>query len=92
MLNFVFKLLFYLKCTPKVGISFDALSECANSLDGIAIEYFMAGQTKLLEKPDQWRLGVPFVTINGNHTADIQQKAETNLLRLVCDTYPVCFP
>ncbi len=67
-------------------LDFSELSQCANSEDGIAIEYFMGGQTVNLSPPHTF---VPWVTIDGQHTDTIQTKATTNLLRLVCDTYPV---
>ena len=53
---------------------------------GVAIEYLMAGQTLALDPPHNW---VPWITINGQHTDEIQDKATTNLLQLVCETYPV---
>ena len=48
----------------------------------------MAGQTLALNPAHQY---VPWITINGKHTDDIQDKATSNLLKLVCDTYPVSF-
>ena len=30
---------------------------------------------------------VPWVTVNGVHTEDIQTKAQDDLIKLVCDTY-----
>ncbi|CAF5112922.1 unnamed protein product, partial [Rotaria sp. Silwood1] len=30
---------------------------------------------------------VPYVTLNGNHTKEIQDLAETDLIALICDTY-----
>ena len=30
---------------------------------------------------------VPWITLNGKHTEDIEDKATFNLLGLVCDTY-----
>ena len=73
------------ECSQKLGLDFNVLSECANSLDGVAIEFLMAGQTNALEPKLDY---VPWITINGKHSDEIQQKAETNLLKLVCDTYP----
>jgi len=31
------------------------------------------------------------VTLNGNHTAEIQDRAQTNLIALICQTYKVDF-
>ena len=74
------------KCTKKLNLDYNVLTECANSLEGVAIEYLMAGQTLALDPPHNW---VPWITINGQHTDEIQDKATTNLLQLVCETYPV---
>ena len=77
-----------MKCSQKLKLDFNVLSECANSLEGIAFEYLMAGQTNALEPP---HTGVPWITINGKHTNEIQNEGQTNLLKLVCDSYPVSF-
>jgi interferon gamma-inducible protein 30 len=44
----------------------------------------MALRTNALQPPHQY---VPWVTLNGVHTAEIQSKAENNLIQLICDTY-----
>ena len=44
----------------------------------------MALKTNALVPPHGY---VPWITLNGKHTNDIQDKATFNLLGLVCDTY-----
>jgi interferon gamma-inducible protein 30 len=53
---------------------------------GRGYELLMGEKTNKLDPP---RKGVPWITIDGKHTPDIQTKAETHLLKLVCDTYTV---
>jgi len=53
---------------------------------GRGYELLMAEKTNKLDPPHK---GVPWITIDGKHTADIQTKAENQLLKLVCDTYTV---
>jgi len=74
------------ECAQKLKLDFNMLSECANSEDGLAIEYFMAGQTNNLNPAHTF---VPWVTLDGQHTDIIQTKAQTDLLDLDCQTYPV---
>lgn len=45
-----------------------------------------AVQTESLQPPHQY---VPWVTVNGVHTEDIEQQAETDLVKLICQTYKV---
>jgi interferon gamma-inducible protein 30 len=73
------------ECAPKSNVDSKVLTDCFNSEEGTAVEYFMAGQTQSLIPKHQY---VPWVTINGKHTDEIQDKAQNNLLKLVCDTYP----
>ncbi|XP_054158831.1 gamma-interferon-inducible lysosomal thiol reductase-like [Oppia nitens] len=72
------------QCAKDLNIDFTVLSDCANSLEGLAIEYFMSGQTRSLEPKHNW---IPWVTLNGVHTQQIQDEATTDLLGLICKTY-----
>jgi interferon gamma-inducible protein 30 len=55
---------------------------------GRGYELLMAEKTNKLNPQHK---GVPWITIDGKHTADIQKKAENHLLKLVCDTYTVSY-
>lgn len=74
------------KCAKQLNLDFEALSSCANSVEGLAYEYLMGGETQALNPPHR---GVPWITVNGKHTDNIQSQALTNLLKLVCDSYTV---
>jgi len=47
----------------------------------------MGEKTNKLDPKQDW---IPWITIDGKHTKDIQTRAETQLLKLVCDSYTVC--
>jgi interferon gamma-inducible protein 30 len=62
--------------------------QCAknSSMDFEKLQHAYAVQTERI-KPTQ--AFVPYVTLNGNHTDEIQDLAQTNLIALLCDTYKV---
>ena len=72
------------KCAPKFNIDYDKLMTCANSDQGAQLEHSMAIITGELNPPHTY---VPWVTLNGVHTEDINEKAAKNLLSFICDTY-----
>lgn len=47
-----------------------------------------AVQTENLQPPHKY---VPWVTVNGIHTEDIENKALDNLVKLICETYKVIY-
>ena len=59
---------------------------CANGSLGMKYEHEMAAKTKALNPPQTY---VPWVTLNGMHTKDIEIKAEKDLVGLICETYQV---
>jgi len=44
----------------------------------------MANKTLSLKPPQNW---IPWITIDGKHTDDIQKLAESDLQKLICDSY-----
>jgi len=72
------------ECAQRQGIDFSPIDKCQNGPEGNSLEHQMALKTNALEPPHYY---VPWVTLNGKHTDDIQNKAMFNLLRLVCGTY-----
>ncbi|XP_071851125.1 gamma-interferon-inducible lysosomal thiol reductase-like isoform X2 [Apostichopus japonicus] len=74
----------YSKCVTKFGADFDQINECAKGDLGNQLEHEMALQTAALVPPHKY---VPWVTVNGDHTEDMEKKAEADLLSLVCSTY-----
>lgn len=72
------------QCASQQGIDFAAIDKCQKGPQGNALEHQMALKTNALVPRHNY---VPWITLNGKHTDDIQNKATFNLLGLVCDTY-----
>lgn len=74
------------QCAQNTSIDFNQIMSCTNTRLGNQLQHKYAVQTETT-KPAQGF--VPWVTLNGNHTDEIQDMAETNLIRLICKTYKV---
>ncbi|KAK3611565.1 hypothetical protein CHS0354_018080 [Potamilus streckersoni] len=73
------------KCASKFkGIDLDKIMGCSKGILGNELEHQMALQTNALQPPHTY---VPWVTLNGVHTDEIQDKAVTDLVNLICQTY-----
>ncbi|XP_011417890.4 gamma-interferon-inducible lysosomal thiol reductase [Magallana gigas] len=72
------------KCAKQQGIDIQPIMDCSTSSLGNSLLHQMALKTEALNPPHEY---VPWVTLNGVHTEDIQKKAEGDLTALVCDTY-----
>ncbi|XP_022103529.1 gamma-interferon-inducible lysosomal thiol reductase-like [Acanthaster planci] len=72
------------ECITKFGLNYEQIVDCANGSLGNFLEHEMALKTNALKPPHNY---VPWVTLNGVHTDAIQQKAESDLKKLICDTY-----
>lgn len=72
------------KCASGQGIDFTDIDKCQSGPQGNSLEHEMALKTNALNPHHNY---VPWVTLNGKHTEEIQDKATFNLLGLVCDTY-----
>ncbi|XP_033098567.1 gamma-interferon-inducible lysosomal thiol reductase-like isoform X1 [Anneissia japonica] len=72
------------QCLQQQGVDPKPALQCANSSMGNALEHKMALLTESLNPPHQY---TPWITLNGMHTEAIQQKATTDLAKLVCDTF-----
>ncbi|XP_064624667.1 gamma-interferon-inducible lysosomal thiol reductase-like isoform X2 [Lineus longissimus] len=73
------------QCATKTKITqLNAIMKCADGPQGNQLEHQMAMKTDALQPAHQY---VPWVTLNGVHTEKIQNEAEKNLLKLICDTY-----
>jgi hypothetical protein len=62
------------------------VSACTHSRLGNQIQHGYAVQTENLQPPHQF---VPWITLNGEHTDDMQKQAEKDLIGLVCKSYKV---
>jgi len=72
------------KCAEQHGINYAEIDSCTKSKVGNTLQHQMAVRTDALKPAHKY---VPWVTLNGVHTDAIQQKAEANLLGLICDNY-----
>lgn len=70
----------------KSNLESDALFQCAGSKMGNNLLYASALLTDRLVPA---KIYVPWVLVDGVHTDEIQERAESDLLRLVCDSYKV---
>lgn len=66
------------------SISYDAVKKCASGKEGNKLEHAMGAKTESLDPAHNY---VPWIVINGEHTDDLQTRAQTNLVSLVCQEY-----
>ncbi|UJR37345.1 hypothetical protein I4U23_030053 [Adineta vaga] len=72
------------QCAEKTSIDYSKVSSCTQSRSGNQLQHVYAAQTEGLQPPHQY---VPWVTINGQHTEEMEQEAEKDLIGLICKTY-----
>lgn len=72
------------ECAEKFGLDYSKIRSCAEGPLGNSLEHKMAKKTDALQPPHQY---VPWVTLNGVHTDKIQNEAESDLKKLICETY-----
>jgi len=72
------------QCAKQHAIDLSAVMDCTKGRVGNKLEHEMAVKTDQLDPPHE---SVPWVTLNGEHTDDIEQRAESDLLALICETY-----
>nr|AIU34503.1 gamma-interferon-inducible lysosomal thiol reductase [Stichopus monotuberculatus] len=72
------------QCCDEASLDFGPVSDCSTSSTGNKLEHQMGLLTEALDPPHKY---TPWITLNGVHTDTIQEKAQSDLLSLVCDTY-----
>ncbi|BFZ21136.1 hypothetical protein BsWGS_24174 [Bradybaena similaris] len=72
------------QCATKFPVPLDQIFNCTTSDYGNQLEHDMAVRTDALIPRHEY---VPWVTLNGVHTEAIQNEAQSNLPKLLCDTY-----
>ena len=74
------------ECAEKSVIDYDQVTACTHSRLGNQLQHAYAVQTGDLKPEHQY---VPWITLNGEHTDDMQKQAEQDLIGLVCKSYKV---
>ncbi|XP_014776192.1 gamma-interferon-inducible lysosomal thiol reductase [Octopus bimaculoides] len=74
----------YKICADKQQIDMKPILACSQSDQGVNFQKDMATRTNRLNPHKSY---VPWIVVNGVHTQSINNKARTNLIQLVCDTY-----
>jgi interferon, gamma-inducible protein 30 len=74
------------QCASKHAIDFDQITACTHSRLGNQLQHIYAMQTENLHPSHEY---VPWITLNGEHSDDIQKQAEKDLIGLVCKSYKV---
>ncbi|GFN89451.1 interferon-gamma-inducible lysosomal thiol reductase [Plakobranchus ocellatus] len=72
------------KCAIKFPVPLENITDCSKSYIGNGLEHKMAKKTRALKPPLSY---VPWITVNGVHTEDIEKEAESDLVKLICDAY-----
>uniref|UniRef100_A0A3B1JC07 Gamma-interferon-inducible lysosomal thiol reductase n=1 Tax=Astyanax mexicanus TaxID=7994 RepID=A0A3B1JC07_ASTMX len=62
----------------------DDIQKCVSGAEGNKLMHLNAVKTGALKPPHEY---VPWVTVNGEHSEDLQQKAMSSLFNLVCSLY-----
>ena len=74
------------KCASDLQINLSDTWSCTTSKLGNILQHQNAVLTENLKPQHQY---VPWVTLNGVHTETIEQEAEKDLVKLICQTYKV---
>jgi interferon, gamma-inducible protein 30 len=72
------------ECAAKSSINYDQITACTHSRLGNQLQHAHAVQTDQLQPAHQY---VPWITLNGQHTEDMQKQAAVDLIGLICNTY-----
>lgn len=71
-------------CAQRVGADWKRLRTCYQGKEGNNLQHQVALKTSSLNPRHQY---VPWVTVNGVHTNDIQNRVSSNMLSYVCSLY-----
>ncbi len=75
-----------IQCSNKFNINYHLVSHCMKSRLGNALQHEMAKLTNGLNLVHQY---VPLIDVNGQHDESIQDMANENLIKLICNFYQV---
>ena len=74
------------QCAEKTQIDYSKIDACTKSKLGNQLQHINAVKTEILQPPHKY---VPWITVNGQHTEDMQEQAQQDLIKLICKTYKV---
>ena len=78
------------QCAEKFAIAYDQIIACTHSRLGNQLQHMNAVRTENLRPIHEY---VPWITVNGEHTDEMQEQAQKDLIELICKSYKVnsCF-
>jgi interferon gamma-inducible protein 30 len=76
------------QCAEKTQIDFNKIDACRKSQLGNQLQHINAVRTENLQPPHKY---VPWVTLNGEHTEEMEDEALSDLVKLLCKTYKVIY-
>ncbi|XP_002126795.2 gamma-interferon-inducible lysosomal thiol reductase-like [Ciona intestinalis] len=71
-------------CVKKSDLDWDQIHTCSKGEQGNHLMHKSAMKTEALDPAHKY---VPWIVANGKHTEGMQQEAQGNLMKFVCDTY-----
>ena len=71
-------------CAGLQKLDYNIVDTCVRSSEGNTLQHEMALKTNALNPPHQY---VPWFTMNGVHSYEIQQELSSNMLNYVCNAY-----
>ncbi|KAK8728670.1 hypothetical protein OTU49_009085, partial [Cherax quadricarinatus] len=72
------------RCAQEVGVEWDPINQCAESVDGELLLYEQGQKQEALDPVPDW---MPWIIINDEFTEDNLVEAQVDLLNLVCRVY-----
>ena len=75
-----------IQCAEQTKIDYSKVDACTKSKLGNQLQHAYAVQTENLQPAHKY---VPWITINGKHTEEMEKEAENNLIKLICSSYKV---
>lgn len=74
------------QCAEKSQLDYSKIDACTQGKLGNQLQHTNALRTESLQPPHKY---VPWVTVNGQHTEEMEDEALNDLVKLICKTYKV---
>ena len=72
------------KCVTSAKMDWNMIDTCSKGKEGNSLMHQAALLTSALDPPHKY---VPWITINGMHSEAMQEAAQSNLAKVLCETY-----